>query len=66
MADSDSDVSAAPAAATPAAKAPKAPYALTIKFAFADYQVGQQITDVTEVNEILAGENVANVLKTSV
>lgn len=65
MADSDSDTQAAPAPA-PAAKAAKAPYALTIKFAFADYQVGQQITDADEVNEILAGENVANVLKTSV
>lgn len=65
MADSDSDTQAAPAPA-PAPKVAKAPYALTIKFAFADYQVGQLITEAAEVNEILAGENVANVLKTSV
>lgn len=49
----------------PAAKAVTSPFKLTVKFAFADYQVGQLITDAAEVAAVLAGENVANVLKTA-
>ncbi|SEC25011.1 hypothetical protein SAMN05216178_3977 [Pseudomonas saponiphila] len=46
----------------PASKA-KAPYTLTVKFAFADYQVGQVLTDPDEVAAVLAGESAGNVLK---
>lgn len=63
MADTDNDTPAA-AAATPTPKVTASQYCLTIKNAFADYQIGQRVTDPNEVNQILAGENVANVLKT--
>ncbi|MDY7559960.1 hypothetical protein QN366_04840 [Pseudomonas sp. CCC3.2] len=61
------DTPLAPAATVAAAKAtPSAPsLALTVKFAFADYQQGQRITDATEVAAVLSGENAANVLKTA-
>ncbi|MEB0133580.1 MULTISPECIES: hypothetical protein [unclassified Pseudomonas] len=56
----------APAVNTPAsAQTLKSPFSLTVKFAFADYQQGQRITDATEVAAVLAGENAANVLKTA-
>ncbi|MEB0133568.1 hypothetical protein [Pseudomonas sp. CCI2.4] len=56
----------APAAITPtSAQTLKSPFSLTVKFAFADYQQGQRITDATEVAAVLAGENAANVLKTA-
>lgn len=55
---------AAPAA--PASKQAAAPYVLVVKHAFADYQIGQEITDAAEVAAVLAGENVANVLKRAV
>ncbi|EXF95799.1 hypothetical protein HK44_020645 [Pseudomonas fluorescens HK44] len=58
----DSSVVAAPASA-PAAKAKTSPFSLTVKFAFADYQVGQSITDPSEVAAVLAGECAGNVLK---
>ncbi len=41
---------------TKPAKAKTSPYKLTVKFAFADYQVGQEITDPDEVAAILDGE----------
>lgn len=44
-------------------KAKPSPYKLTVKFAFADYQVGQVISDPDEVAAILAGECAGNVLK---
>ena len=43
-----------------------APYVLVVKHAFADYQIGQEITDAAEVAAVLAGENLANVLKRAV
>lgn len=55
--DSDTPVTA------PASKAKAAPFKLTVKFAFADYQVGQEITDADEVAAVLAGECAGNVLK---
>lgn len=56
--DSDTPVTA------PASKAKAtSPFKLTVKFAFADYQVGQQITDPDEVAAVLAGECAGNVLK---
>lgn len=48
---------------TKPAKAKTSPYKLTVKFAFADYQVGQAITDPDEVAAILAGECAGFVLK---
>lgn len=51
------------APAVPASKQAASPYVLVVKHAFADYQIGQEITDAAEVAEVLAGENVANVLK---
>ncbi|WP_435607716.1 hypothetical protein [Pseudomonas knackmussii] len=57
---------AAPAPATSAAKSAAAPYTLVVKHAFADYQIGQEITDAAEVAVVLAGENTANVLKRAV
>lgn len=60
----DSVPAAAPVAApAPASKAKKTPFKLTVKFAFADYQVGQELTDPDEVAAILAGECAGNVLK---
>lgn len=50
----------------PASKPAAAPYVLVVKHAFADYQIGQEITDAAEVAAVLAGENLANVLKRSV
>jgi hypothetical protein len=47
----------------PASRARKSPFKLTVKFAFADYQVGQEITDPDEVAAVLAGECAGNVLK---
>jgi hypothetical protein len=44
-------------------KAKASPFKLTVKFAFADYQVGQVITDPDEVAAVLAGECAGNVLK---
>lgn len=59
----DSDTPDSPVTA-PASKAKAAaPFKLTVKFAFADYQVGQTITDADEVAAILAGECAGNVLK---
>lgn len=54
------------APATSAAKSAAAPYTLVVKHAFADYQIGQEITDAAEVAVVLAGENTANVLKRAV
>lgn len=51
------------AAPVPKAKAAPSPYKLTVKFAFADYQVGQEITDPDEVAAVLVGECAGNVLK---
>jgi hypothetical protein len=66
MDSTDQDSAAAPAP-TPApvvtAKAKTSPFSLTVKFAFADYQVGQIITDAAEVADVLAGECAGNVLK---
>jgi hypothetical protein len=60
----DSDTPDSPVVApAPKAKAAASPYKLTVKFAFADYQVGQAITDADEVASILAGECAGNVLK---
>ncbi|WP_173426957.1 hypothetical protein [Pseudomonas weihenstephanensis] len=47
----------------PAVKAKSAPYKLIVKFAFADYQVGQEISDAAEVAAILAGDCDGKVLK---
>lgn len=59
----DSDTPDSPVTA-PASKAKAAsPFKLTVKFAFADYQVGQVITDADEVAAVLAGECAGNVLK---
>ncbi len=59
----DSDTPVTPVA-VPASKAKAAsPFKLTVKFAFADYQVGQEITDPDEVAAVLAGECAGNVLK---
>lgn len=63
MADSDNDTPAV--AATPTTKVATSPYTLTVKHAFADYQIGERITDAATVNAILAGETAAYVLKTS-
>ncbi|VVQ19927.1 hypothetical protein [Pseudomonas fluorescens] len=59
----DSDTPDSPVT-VPASKAKAAPpFKLTVKFAFADYQVGQVITDADEVAAVLAGECAGNVLK---
>ncbi len=60
----DSDTPDTPVAApAPKAKAAQSPFKLTVKFAFADYQVGQAITDPDEVSAVLAGECADKVLK---
>lgn len=51
------------AAPAPKAKAAQSPFNLIVKFAFADYQVGQSITDASEVAAVLAGECADKVLK---
>ena len=64
--DSTDQNSAAPAPApAPAvtAKAKASPLSLTVKFAFADYQVGQEISDADEVAAVLAGDCDGKVLK---
>jgi hypothetical protein len=62
--DSDTPSTVAPYAPSTTVKA-ASPFKLTVKFAFADYQVGEQITDAAEVAAVLEGENAANVLKTA-
>lgn len=47
----------------PAVKTKSAPYKLIVKFAFADYQVGQEITDADEVSAVLSGDCDGKVLK---
>lgn len=47
----------------PAVKTKSAPYKLIVKFAFADYQVGQEISDAAEVAAVLAGDCDGKVLK---
>ncbi|PUB36603.1 hypothetical protein C8K66_10282 [Pseudomonas sp. GV105] len=60
----DSDTPDTPAAAPATkAKAAQSPFKLTVKFAFADYQVGQAITDADEVAAVLAGDCDGKVLK---
>jgi hypothetical protein len=60
--DSDTpDTPVAPPA--PKAKAAPSPYKLIVKFAFADYQVGQEISDADEVAAVLAGDCDGKVLK---
>lgn len=39
------------------------PYKLIVKFAFADYQVGQEITAADEVAAVLDGDCAGKVLK---
>jgi len=55
-----SDPSDAPAVKT---KAAPSPYRLIVKFAFADYHVGQEISDAAEVAAVLAGDCDGKVLK---
>jgi hypothetical protein len=50
---------------TKPAKAKTSQFKLTVKIAFADYQVGQIIEDPEEVTAVLAGECAGNVLKTA-
>lgn len=60
--DSDTpDTPVAPPA--PKAKAAPPPCKLIVKFAFADYQVGQEISDAAEVAAVLAGDCDGKVLK---
>lgn len=60
----DSDTPDTPVVApAPKGKASPSPFKLTVKFAFADYQVGQSITDAAEVAAILDGECADKVLK---
>ena len=47
----------------PVVKTKSAPYKLIVKFAFADYQVGQEISDAAEVAAVLAGDCDGKVLK---
>lgn len=47
----------------PAVKSKSAPYKLIVKFAFADYQVGQEISGAAEVAAVLAGDCEGKVLK---
>ncbi|RTY62916.1 MULTISPECIES: hypothetical protein [Pseudomonas] len=60
----DSDTPDTPVAApAPKAQAAPSPYKLIVKFAFADYQVGQEISDAAEVAAVLAGDCDGKVLK---
>ena len=63
--DNDSPDTPLPAVAAKTTAPATPSIALTVKFAFADYQQGQRITDPVEVASVLAGENAANVLKTA-
>ncbi|EIC83377.1 hypothetical protein [Serratia sp. M24T3] len=68
MADTD-DVNAsgtiapASAASSSAAVASSLGFILVTRFAFADYQVGDEITDEDEIKDILAGELAVYVIK---
>jgi len=60
--DSDTQDTQVAAQASKAKDAPS-PYKLIVKFAFADYQVGQEISDAAEVAAVLAGDCDGKVLK---
>ncbi|WEX18967.1 hypothetical protein P2T68_17150 [Pseudomonas sp. G11] len=47
----------------PAVKTKPVPYKLVVKFAFADYQVGQEISDAAEVAAVLDGDCDGKALK---
>ena len=64
MADTDSTQAATTAAATtPAAKTESLGYILVVRIAFADYQIGEEITDLPTIKEILGGDQAVYVIK---
>lgn len=67
MADTDSAQTATTAttaaATTTAAKTETLGYILVVRIAFADYQIGEEITDVTTIKEILGGDQAVYVIK---
>ncbi|MEN4621800.1 hypothetical protein ABEH29_10455 [Pantoea agglomerans] len=70
MADTDSAQAATTAAAATstaatatAAKTETLGYILVVRIAFADYQIGEEITDVTTIKEILGGDQAVYVIK---
>lgn len=69
MADTDSAQTASTAAAATttatnaAAKTETPGYILVVRIAFADYQIGEEITDVTTIKEILGGDQAVYVIK---
>lgn len=70
MADTDdatasgtTTTAATASSATASAATPKLGYILVTRHAFADYQVGDEITDADEISEILGGELAVYVIK---
>lgn len=70
MADTDSAQAATTAAAATstaatatAAKTETLGYILVVRIAFADYQIGEEITDVTTIKGILGGDQAVYVIK---
>jgi len=67
MADTDSSQTATAAttaaATTTAAKNETLGYILVVRIAFADYQIGEEITDVATIKEILGGDQAVYVIK---
>lgn len=64
MADTDNAQSATTTvAATTAAKTETLGYILVVRIAFADYQIGEEITDVATIKEIIGGDQAVYVIK---
>jgi len=64
MADTDSTPAETSAAATTAtAKTASPGYILVVRIAFADYQIGEEITDAAKMKDILDGEQAVYVIR---
>ncbi|MDF7658319.1 hypothetical protein PUG81_05005 [Erwiniaceae bacterium L1_54_6] len=63
MADTDSTQTESAAVATATKTAASLGFILVVRHAFADYQVGEEITDVATINDILSGDQAVYVIK---
>lgn len=64
MADTDGTQAETSAVTTTTAAKPASPgYILVVRIAFADYQIGEEITDNAKIKEILSGDQAVYVIK---
>ncbi|MDF7789583.1 hypothetical protein CG435_10790 [Pantoea ananatis] len=64
MADTDNTQAAPTAVASAPVSKTEAPgFILVVRIAFADYQIGEEITDAATIREILGGDQAVYVIK---